>query len=197
MVDVFAGCLTERLPGPRAAEASRFFEYAPRPPLPSFSAMARFQKQRARALELALVCPRSTWQTPQGPMRPGPSLDAGLEWLRRAADILEPVAIVVASGAELTTGERDRKRLADFLEPLESDAPEGDVVYGRIRPMGARPRLTDGHLHQIAARATAARCKRAYLAVASDTAFRDMKRLQAVLAQQDLDDSDDSVALDE
>lgn len=242
MADVLAGCLLDRLPNPRALAAARFFEYAPRLPLPTLATLARIRKQAsARGDEskgtaawpqIALVAPRSTWTTPRGPLRAGPELDAGVEWLTRVSDILSAFAIVLATGAELSTGARDRDLLASFVErlkptgrtiviaprglwepehavpfaaqigalygfdPLEHDAPDGDTIYARVRPMGARPRLTDGHLAQIAERLTNADCTTAYVAIESDQCIRETKRLHVQLA--DLDDlADDEDADDE
>lgn len=219
MPKVYAGCLLERLPNPRAALALPFFEYAPRPPLPTFATLARYQKQLSGPARIALVAPRSCWMTPRGPMRKGPELDAGAEWLTRAADILGAFAIVLATGAELSTGERDSELLAAFaarlatercrvvvaprglwepeqaipfaqrtgtiygFDPLEHDAPPGDFVYGRVHPMGARPRLTEGHIAQIAARVVAAGADEAYVSIESERSLQDMKRLARALSE--------------
>jgi hypothetical protein len=220
MADVFAGCLLDRLPSARALSAARFFEYAPRPPLPTLATLARIRKQATAWPQISLVAPRSTWTTQRGPMRPGPELEAGIDWLTRVSDILSAFAIVLSTGADLTTGERDGELLASFVErlrptgrtiviaprglwepehgvpfaerigavygfdPLEHDAPEGTpLVYGRVRPMGARPRLTEGHLAQIAERMQGAECERAYVSIESDSCVRDAKRLSKALAE--------------
>ena len=219
MADVFAGCLLERLPSSRALSAARFFEYGPRPPLPTLATLARIRKQNTVWPQIALVAPKSTWTTQRGPMRPGPELEAGIDWLTRVSDILSAFAIVLATGAELTTGERDGELLASFVErlrptgraiviaprglwepehavpfaerigatygfdPLEHDAPEGTLVYGRVRPMGARPRLTEGHIAQIAERIDAAACERAYVSLESDQCVRESKRLSNQIAE--------------
>jgi hypothetical protein len=240
MADVLAGCLLDRLPNPRALAAARFFEYAPRLPLPTLATLARIRKQAAAGKrggeaaawpQIALVAPRSTWTTPRGPLRAGPELDAGVEWITRVSDILSAFAIVLATGAELSTGARDRDLLAAFVErlkptgrtiviaprglwepehaipfaaqigalygfdPLEHDAPDGEVIYARVRPMGARPRLTDGHLAQIAERITNADSTTAYVAIESDQCIRETKRLHVQLA--DIDDLADDEELDE
>ena len=239
MADVFAGCLLERLPSARALARVPFFEFAPRTPLPSLATLARIKKQASAWPQVSLVAPRSTWSTPQGPMRPGAELDAGLDWITRASDILEAFAIVLATGAELSTGARDRERLAAFVErlrptgrtlviaprglwepehavpfaaecgavygfdPLEHDAPGGEFVYGRVRPMGARPRLTDGHLAQIAERVAESGASRAYVSIESDQCARSAKRLLGLVGEfeesidedgedgEDEDDEDD------
>ncbi|MET0339809.1 MAG: hypothetical protein ABW252_02360 [Polyangiales bacterium] len=234
MADVFAGCLLERVPSAKALARLPFFELAPRPPLPSLATLARIKKQAPAWPQVSLVAPRSTWLTPQGAMRPGPELDAGLDWIKRASDILASFAIVLATGAELSTGGRDRERLAAFLDklrptgrtlviaprglwepehaapfaaehgavygfdPLEHDAPEGALVYARVRPMGARPRLTEGHIAQIAERIVAAGAERAYIGIESDQCSRAAKRLLAQvqeldeLPDEDEDDEDES-----
>jgi hypothetical protein len=219
MADVFAGCLLERLPSPRALTAARFFEYAPRPPLPTLATLSRIRKQATIWPRISLVAPKSTWTTQRGPMRPGPELEAGIDWLTRVSDILSAFAIVLATGSELTTGERDGELLASFVErlrptgraiviaprglwepehavpfaerigatygfdPLEHDAPEGKLVYGRVRPMGARPRLTEGHIAQIAERIVNAECEQAFVSLESDQCVREAKRLANQIAE--------------
>jgi hypothetical protein len=197
----------------------RFFEFAPKPPLPTFGTLARYRKQLAAEVQISVVAPKSTWLSPRGAMRPGAELDAGLEWLKRASDILKARCIVIATGAELTTGERDRGLLAEFVQalkvtgrllvvaprglweaehgaafaqqtatvygfdPLEDDAPAGEIAYARVHPMGARPRLTDGHLAQIAERLVEANCERAYVSVESEEGPRDARRLAKLLSE--------------
>jgi hypothetical protein len=209
----------------------RFFEYAPKPPLPGFATLGRYRKQLPAELQIALVAPRSSWSGARGALRPGAELDAGLEWLKRSSDILKASAIVLATGAELSTGERDRQLLADFVQalraatgrllvvaprglweaehgaafarqtqsvygfdPLEDDAPPGAIAYARVHPMGARPRLTEGHFAQIAERLLSAGCERAYVSIESEDAARDARRLSRLLAE--LGDADGH-ALDE
>lgn len=239
MADVFAGCSLERLPPARALSRVRFFEFAPRAPLPTLATLARARKNAPAWPQVSLVAPRSTWTTPRGPMRAGPELDAGVDWLKRVSDIVSAFAIVIATGADLTTGERDRDLLAGFLDrlrptgrtlvvaprglwdpehaipfvekvgavygfdPLEHDAPPGSLVYARVRPMGARPRLTDGHLAQIAQRIEDAEYERAYVALESDNCGRETKQLTRQLselaeanAELEDDESDDD-SLDE
>ena len=227
MADVFAGCLLERLPSAPALARVPFFEFAPRTPLPSLATLSRIKKQAPGWPQVALVAPRSTWSTPQGPMRAGTELDAGLDWITRASDILEAFAIVLATGAELSTGGRDRERLAAFVErlrptgrtlviaprglwepehaipfaaecgtvygfdPLEHDAPPGELVYGRVRPMGARPRLTDGHLAQIAERIAESGAERAYVSIESDQCARSAKRLLGLVGEYEESADDD------
>jgi len=62
--------------------------------------------------------------------------------------------------------------------------------------MGARPRLTDGHLAQIAERINDAECERAYVSIESEQCVRETKRFHAQLAElegeeRDEDEDDD------
>ncbi len=211
------GCLLDRLPGVRLTEKLAFFELGPRPPIPKYGTFARFRKAANPALEVGLVAPRNTWLTPKGPMRAGPELDAGVEWLLRATDSIGANVIVVPTGAELTPGERDRNLTADFFErlrpsgktlvfapgglwepeqgvpfvekigavygfdPLEHDAPRGAIVYARIRPMGVRARLSEGHLMRAAERLLAADCEHIYVSIASEHGPRDALRMLKAL----------------
>jgi hypothetical protein len=74
------------------------------------------------------------------------------------------------------------------FDPFEHDAPPGELVYGRVKPMGARSRLSEGLLLQVAERM--ARAERGYVSIESDSAVRDMKRLQQAIAGVELDDDD-------
>jgi hypothetical protein len=238
MADVFAGCFLERLPSARALARVRFFEFAPRAPLPSLATLARIRKQAPAWPQISLVAPRSMWSTPRGAMRPGPELDAGIDWVKRVSDILSAFAIVLSTGNELTTGARDQELLASYVErlrptgrtivvaprglwdpehavpfaekcgavygfdALEHPAPGGDLIYGRIRPMGARPRLTDGHLAQVAQHIVDAEAKQAFIAIESEQCGREAKRLLGQVAElegerdesteQDEEDEDES-----
>ena len=113
------------MPSAKLANSLRFFEYAPKPPLSTLATLARIGKQLNDKTGLSLVCPKSSWLTPKGAMRKGPELDAGIDWVTRVSDILRARVIVIATGAELTTGERDRSLLAEFVERLR---PTGRIL---------------------------------------------------------------------
>jgi hypothetical protein len=244
MGQIYPGCLLARLPSPHSALLQprdggaaplAFFEYAPRAPLPTLATLARYRKALKSEVKISLVAPKSTFTSPKGAMRPGPEIDAGVDWLTRVSDILGAFAIVLPTGKELTPGARDRGLLSAFVErlkptgrtiviapgglweheeaaafatsigavygfdALENDAPPGDVIYARVRPMGARPRLTEGYLMMIAERLINA--EEAFVSIDSDNALRDMKRLSAALSglalspdeeeEEDEDDEDE------
>jgi hypothetical protein len=192
--------------------------------MPKLATLARYGKSRGPASpKLAFVAPRSTWLVPQGALKPGKELDAGLDWLLRATDASNAFAIVLATGAEITVGERDRELAAKFIErlkpsgrqivfaprglwqpeqaepfvkavgalygfdPLEDDAPPGDVVYARVRPMGARSRLSDGHLLKILERVIGR--AEAYVSFESEHGLRSAKRLAQLASEMAEDES--------
>ena len=77
MGDIFVGGTLTRLPNPKTAAALRFFEFAPKPPLPTLATVARFGKQVSEQVRCTLVCPRSTWMTSKEPCVPAPSSTRG------------------------------------------------------------------------------------------------------------------------
>jgi len=114
-MQLLAGALLERPPGPKYAAALRFAELAPRAPLPKPATLAGWRRKLPDAFEIALRAPDLCWQAPGAPLRPSKELDAGLLWLTEAADALEASMVVVATSASVTTGARDRQRLKDYF----------------------------------------------------------------------------------
>jgi uncharacterized protein YecE (DUF72 family) len=131
-MELLAGALLERPPGPKYTSELRFAELAPQTPLPKPGTLARWRQQLPDGFELALRAPESCWQSPAGPLRPSGELDAGLGWLSEAADALGASLIVVSTSAAVTTGARDRERLREYFNRIPR-------VEGRLiawRPTG-------------------------------------------------------------
>ncbi len=114
-MELLAGALLERPPGPKYTSELRFAELAPQSPLPKPGTLAKWRQQLPDGFELALRAPDPCWQSPGGPLRPSSELDAGLGWLAEAADALQASMIVVATGPAVTTGARDRERLREYF----------------------------------------------------------------------------------
>ena len=114
-MELLAGALLERPPGPKYTSELRFAELAPQSPLPKPGTLAKWRQKLPKGFELALRAPDSCWQSPTGPLRPTNELDAGLKWLSEAADALQASIIVVATGPAVTTGARDRERLREYF----------------------------------------------------------------------------------
>jgi len=129
-MELLAGALLERPPGPKYTSELRFAELAPQSPLPKPGTLAKWRQKLPEGFELALRAPDPCWQSPGGPLRPSPELDAGLGWLSEAADALQASMIVVATGPTVTTGARDRERLSEYL---------GRVPRAEDRPVVWRP----------------------------------------------------------
>jgi len=129
-MELLAGVLLERPPGPKYTSELRFAELAPQSPLPKPGTLAKWRQKLPEGFELALRAPDPCWQSPGGPLRPSPELDAGLGWLSEAADALQASMIVVATGPTVTTGARDRERLREYF---------GRVPRAEDRPVVWRP----------------------------------------------------------
>ena len=117
-MQLLAGALLERPPGPKYAAALRFAELAPQNPLPKPQTLAKWRKGLPDVFELALRVPRSVWNPPEGPLRNTEQLEDGLDWLSKATESLRPSLLVLATGASVTTGARDRERLRGFIDRL-------------------------------------------------------------------------------
>lgn len=128
-MDLLAGALIERPPGPKYASALRYAELAPMAPLPKPTTLARWRKALPPGFELGLRAPEACWNSPAGPLRPSGGLERGLRWLSEAADALEASVVVIATGAGLTTGARDRERLREYFARVPRT--EGTVVVWR------------------------------------------------------------------
>ena len=114
-MELLAGALLERPPGPKYTSKLRFAELAPQAPLPKPGTLAKWRQKLPDEFELALRAPDVSWQSPAGPLRPSRELDAGLAWLSEAADALQTSMIVVSTSAAVTTGARDRERLREYF----------------------------------------------------------------------------------
>jgi hypothetical protein len=117
-MQLVAGALLERPPGPKYLAELSFAELSPPEPLPKAATMARWREKLPDGFVLGLRAPGPCWRSPEGALRPGEGLDAGIRWLDEAADALEASVVVVATDASLTTGARDRERLRDYFGRL-------------------------------------------------------------------------------
>jgi hypothetical protein len=117
-MQLLAGAVLERPPGPKYTSELRFAELAPRSPLPKGKTLAKWRSELGDAFELGLRIPEPCWNTAAGPLRPSADLDEGLRWLFEATDALEPSLLVLATAARVSTGARDRDRLRSFIDRL-------------------------------------------------------------------------------
>jgi uncharacterized protein YecE (DUF72 family) len=131
-MQLLAGALLERPPGPKYTTELAFAELAPRDPLPKPSTLSKWRRGLPDGFELGLRAPESTWNTPDGPLRAGAGLDEGVSWLAEASYALGASLLVVATGATVTTGARDRDRLRTYFDRL----PRRDGLTIVWRPSG-------------------------------------------------------------
>ena len=131
-MELFAGALLERPPGPKYRGELAFAELAPQGPLPKPGTLAKWRKDLPDGFEIGLRAPSSTWHPPNGPLRPGTELERGISWLTEAADALGASLLVVATGPTVTTGARDRDRLREYFGRL----PRRDDLTIVWRPTG-------------------------------------------------------------
>jgi len=113
-----AGAQLDRAPGPKYTEALGFAELAPKPPLPRAATLREWRTRAPESFTFSLVAPRVSVAGSKGAMRFDEELEAGVRWLRDAAEALGVRAIVVPTDADTTTGQRDRDLLARYFERL-------------------------------------------------------------------------------
>jgi uncharacterized protein YecE (DUF72 family) len=131
-MQLLAGALLERPPGPKYSSELRFAELAPQAPLPKPQTLAKWRQKLPDGFELALRAPETCWQSPGGPLRPSGELDSGLVWLSEAADALQATLVVVATSAAVTTGVRDRERLREYFARV----PQAEGRFVVWKPTG-------------------------------------------------------------
>lgn len=112
------GASLERAPGAKYTSELGYAELAPSGPLPKLATLRRWRNSLPDGFELALRAPDACWNPPEGPLRLGPSLEEGVRWLSDAADALEASMVIVATGAAITTGARDRERVRAYFRKL-------------------------------------------------------------------------------
>lgn len=118
MLTIHAGATLERPPGPKYRTALHFAELSLPAPLPRATTLGRWRTDLGDDVKVALVAPRPTMVSPQGPLHLDDDLGEAVAWLLDSADALAADALVFPTGPEITTGQRDRDRLARYFEQL-------------------------------------------------------------------------------
>ncbi len=117
MTVLHAGALLDRAPGPKYAGALDFAEIAPGEPLPKRATLERWREQiPAEGFATSFVVPPAARRSDRGALRFDDAMRSAFEWAREAADALGARFVVLPTGSELTTGQRDRDLLAAWIE---------------------------------------------------------------------------------
>lgn len=126
MTAFYAGAQLDRGPGRKYVEKLAFAEIAPAEPFPRAATIRGWQEAMPSGFVSSFVVPPSARRSTKGPFRFDDAMRAALDRAREAADLLRARFVVVPTGAELTTGQRDRDLLAAWLEAFA--APEGRTL---------------------------------------------------------------------
>lgn len=123
MTAIHAGALLDRAPGPKYLEALDFAELAPAEPLPKRSTLQRWREQiPAEGFAASFVVPQAARRGAKGALRFDEPMRQAFEWARDAADALGARFVVLPTGSDLTTGQRDRDLLAAWIEAFAAPA---------------------------------------------------------------------------
>lgn len=118
MVEILAGAVVDRPPGPRYVEALRYVELTFPSTVPRPATLAKWRGSIDGSLEVGLVIPYGARVGAEGPFRRDDELDERIRWVLDAADAAGAAHLVLPTGRELTTGARDQARFAQYLEVL-------------------------------------------------------------------------------
>lgn len=118
---IHVGAQLDRFPGPKYVKSLHFAELSFREPLPRPATLARYRREAPESLRIALVAPKACVVAKEGPLRLE-SLGDRVKWLNEAADALGAIAVVVQTGSDVSTGQRDRARLEAYFGALRKVA---------------------------------------------------------------------------
>ncbi len=173
---IHVGAILERPPGPRYTAALRFAELSFRSTLPRPATLRRWRASLPVGFRVALRVPPFAMQSDRGVLRLDERLEDGLRWVLDAAEATEASLLVVATGSVLTTGRRDRERLAAYFDRLRGAnrplvwAPDGlwraEMAVRQAERMGVvyavdpfEDRVPDGDLTYLRLKALGARSR--------------------------------------
>jgi uncharacterized protein YecE (DUF72 family) len=217
MTLIYAGAVIDRAPGPKYVESLPFAEIAPAEPLPRPSTLAKWRGAMPEGFVTSFVVPAAARRSARGAFRFDDAMKTAFEWARESAEVLSARFVVVPTGRELTTGQRDRDLLATWMEafgapdgreivwhpsglwdpeiaipfaeklgvilafdPLETEAPDGPLVYARLRAIGLRSRFSETLLLEALDTVLSSGADEAFIAVESPRSFREASRLVAL-----------------
>jgi hypothetical protein len=123
MTLIHAGTVVPEPPGPKYLKALGFAEIAPAEPLPRMATIERWRERIPEGFLVSFVIPAAARRSPKGAFRFDDAMRSAFDWAREASDRLGARFVVVPTGAELTTGQRDRDLLAAWIEAFAP--PEG------------------------------------------------------------------------
>ena len=116
-MQLYVGAKLERPPGRKYVEALPFAELAFPASLPKAKTLARWRQGVPESFRVAIVTPPAALGPRRSPLRLTEEVEEALAWLDAAVETLD-ADVVVPTGSGLTTSNRDRDRLAAFVERI-------------------------------------------------------------------------------
>jgi len=74
-------------------------------------------------------------------------------------------------------------------DPLQDDAPEGPELYARVRSVGERARISEGHLYQVVQHLQDSSAVRGRVVLEGERGFKQARQLQTLLLEAFGEDS--------
>jgi hypothetical protein len=120
MTVVHIGAVLTSLPAGSYFEQLSYAELALRSPLPRPTVLEKWRSSIG-AIDVGIYVPKECSVSSKGPLRPDPEMERAIGWLGEAADALDAKWIVLPTGADVTTGQRDRDLLRAYFDRLEKN----------------------------------------------------------------------------
>jgi uncharacterized protein YecE (DUF72 family) len=128
-MQIHVGASLDRPPGPKYSAALSFAELRFPSSRPKTKSLERWRSSVSEDFIVSIMAPKACTEGSSGPFKLDPVLEAELDWLGLAARATRARAIVLPTHRAISTGARDRERLAKYVEALRTRVPEAALVW--------------------------------------------------------------------
>lgn len=124
MIRLHVGAVLERPPGSKYRSSLSYAELRVVGPPPRPGKLAGWRDEQGDAFSFGLIVPTVAARSERGAFRLDEDSEAALQWTVDAAKALDARWLVLRTGADFTTGQRDRDRMDRWLEHFEAPLRE-------------------------------------------------------------------------
>jgi uncharacterized protein YecE (DUF72 family) len=128
-MQIHVGASLDRPPGPKYSAALSFAELRFPSSRPKPKTLERWRSSIGEGFVVSIMAPKACTDGSSGPFKLDAALEVELEWLSQAAQATGARALVIPTHRAISTGARDRERLARYFEALRARAPEAALVW--------------------------------------------------------------------
>jgi uncharacterized protein YecE (DUF72 family) len=126
---VHVGASLDRPPGPKYTDALSFAELRFPSSRPKPKTLERWRESVGDEFTVSIVAPKACTEGLSGPFKIDETLERELGWLAEAALAGRTRALLVPTHRAISTGQRDRDRLARYFDAVRSRTGEISLVW--------------------------------------------------------------------